>query len=89
MGLETFGRHDDTDTLPMNESVEMKGMWREFTGKAKEYFADLTDNDLEKFEGKFDQAVGYIQKKYGENAREFQEWWGERSAQERAAAEAA
>jgi uncharacterized protein YjbJ (UPF0337 family) len=57
---------------------EMKGQWKTFTGKAKEKWGKLTDNDFKEIEGKKDQIVGKIQQAYGkekdEAEREYTEW---------------
>jgi uncharacterized protein YjbJ (UPF0337 family) len=61
----------------MNEPW-MKGKWNEFKGKAKERWGELTDDDLDRVEGKRDQLVGLVQQKYGrsreEAERELNEW---------------
>jgi len=41
------------------------GNWKEFKGKVKEQWGDLTDDDLTRIEGKRDQLVGRIQQRYG------------------------
>jgi len=41
------------------------GNWKQFKGKAKEKWGDLTDDDLDKVGGKRDQLVGKIQERYG------------------------
>lgn len=43
----------------------IEGNWKEFKGKAKQHWADLTDDDVESAEGKRDELVGKIQQKYG------------------------
>jgi uncharacterized protein YjbJ (UPF0337 family) len=48
----------------MNEPW-MKGKWNEFKGKAKEQWGDLTDDELDRVEGRRDQLVGLVQQKYG------------------------
>jgi uncharacterized protein YjbJ (UPF0337 family) len=47
----------NTDTI--------KGNWKQLKGKVKEAWGDLTDDELTQVEGKRDQLVGLIQKKYG------------------------
>jgi len=42
-----------------------EGNWKQFKGKVKEQWADLTDDDLTKIEGKRDQLVGRVQERYG------------------------
>jgi uncharacterized protein YjbJ (UPF0337 family) len=48
----------------------MKGNWKQLKGKLKEAWGDLTDDELTKVEGKRDQLVGLIQKKYGKTKDE-------------------
>lgn len=44
---------------------QFKGNWNQIRGKVKESFGKLTDNDIAVIDGKRDQLVGAIQKKYG------------------------
>ena len=48
----------------MNKDV-FEGKWKELRGQAKEWWGKLTDDDLERVGGKYDQLVGLIQEKYG------------------------
>ncbi len=41
------------------------GNWKIFTGKIKEQWGKLTDDDLKVLEGNRDQLVGSVQKRYG------------------------
>ncbi len=43
----------------------VKGNWKQMTGKVKEEWGDLTDDEIMEAEGDRDQLVGKIQKKYG------------------------
>jgi len=43
----------------------IKGDWKQFRGKMKEQWGDLTDDDLDRIEGKRDQLLGAVQKRYG------------------------
>lgn len=43
----------------------MKGQWKQFRGKVKEQWGELTDDDLDRIEGKRDQLLGAVQKRYG------------------------
>ncbi len=45
------------------DSVE--GNWKQFTGKVKEQWGKLTDDDLTKVAGKRDQLEGMLQERYG------------------------
>jgi len=48
----------------MNKDV-FEGKWKEMRGQVKEWWGKLTDDDLERVGGKFDQLIGVIQEKYG------------------------
>jgi uncharacterized protein YjbJ (UPF0337 family) len=41
------------------------GNWKQFTGKAKETWGKLTDDDWTVIAGKRDQFVGKVQERYG------------------------
>jgi uncharacterized protein YjbJ (UPF0337 family) len=41
------------------------GQWKQLREKVKEKWGDLTDDDLDKIEGKRDQLIGKIQQRYG------------------------
>lgn len=43
----------------------IKGNWSQMTGKVKEEWGDLTDDDVTEAAGERDQLVGKIQAKYG------------------------
>jgi uncharacterized protein YjbJ (UPF0337 family) len=46
-------------------SDQMEGKWKQVTGKVKEKWGKLTDDDLQMIAGKRDQLVGKIQERYG------------------------
>jgi uncharacterized protein YjbJ (UPF0337 family) len=48
----------------MNKDI-FEGKWKQMQGQAKEWWGKLTDDDLERVGGKFDQFVGLLQEKYG------------------------
>jgi uncharacterized protein YjbJ (UPF0337 family) len=48
----------------MNKDI-FEGKWKQLQGHVKEGWGKLTDDDLERVDGKFDQFVGLIQEKYG------------------------
>ena len=48
----------------MDLSRMMQAKWKQLRGKAKEKWGELTDDDLDKVEGQFDQLVGVVQEKY-------------------------
>ena len=43
----------------------VKGQWKQFRGKVKENWGKLTDDDLDRIEGKRDQLLGAVQQRYG------------------------
>jgi uncharacterized protein YjbJ (UPF0337 family) len=43
----------------------IKGNWKQMTGKVKEEWGELTNDEIAEAEGDRDQLVGKIQAKYG------------------------
>ncbi|HEY9176981.1 MAG TPA: CsbD family protein [Flavipsychrobacter sp.] len=56
------------------DRLEIKGNWNELKGKAKQQYADLTDDDLAYEEGKEDELVGRLQQKLGKTRDEVVDW---------------
>lgn len=54
--------------------LNLKGNWDEVKGKAKQQYADLTDDDLLYEEGKDDELIGRLQKKIGKTKDQVIEW---------------
>ena len=54
--------------------LNLKGNWNEVKGKAKQEYADLTDDDLMYEEGKDDELIGRIQQKIGKTKQEVKDW---------------
>lgn len=52
------------DKSPAMQQVE--GNWKQFVGQVKETWGDLTNDDLDRFEGKMDQLEGYLEERTGE-----------------------
>ena len=48
----------------MNRDI-FEGKWKEMRGQVKEWWGELTDDDLDKAGGKSDQIIGLLQQKYG------------------------
>lgn len=48
----------------MNWDV-VKGDWKQFSGKVKEKWGNLTDDDLTAINGQREQLEGKLQKRYG------------------------
>lgn len=43
----------------------VQGEWKQLRGKVKEQWGKLTNDDLDLIEGKRDQLLGTVQKRYG------------------------
>jgi uncharacterized protein YjbJ (UPF0337 family) len=56
----------------------IEGNWKQFKGKAKQKWAELTDDDLETLKGKKDELIGKIQERKGvardKAEQEVKEW---------------
>ena len=48
----------------MNDNIA-EGRWKRIRGSAKEQWGNLTDNDLDRTEGKLEKLAGVLQEKYG------------------------
>lgn len=59
---------------------QIQGNWRQFKGQAQQQWGKLTDDDLDRIEGKQEELVGRIQQRYGtsreEAEREVDRWSG-------------
>jgi uncharacterized protein YjbJ (UPF0337 family) len=44
---------------------QIQGNWKQFKGKARQQWGDLTDDELEQVGGQRDKLLGKIQEKYG------------------------
>jgi uncharacterized protein YjbJ (UPF0337 family) len=53
--------------------LNIKGNWNEASGKLKQQFATLTDDDLLFKEGKEEELLGRLQKKLGKTKEEIRE----------------
>ena len=45
----------------------LQGKWHELKGQARQTFAKLTDDDVERMSGKMEELSGVLQQKYGYN----------------------
>ena len=56
----------------------VEGNWKQFSGKVKEKWGKLTDDDITVIGGRQEQLIGRIQKRYGmakeEAEKEVKEW---------------
>ncbi|PAU75242.1 CsbD family protein [Halomonas salipaludis] len=44
---------------------QIEGRWKEFQGKARESWGELTNDELDQIAGKKDRMIGKLQTKYG------------------------
>jgi uncharacterized protein YjbJ (UPF0337 family) len=58
----------------------IEGNWKQFSGKVKEKWGDLTDDDITKINGRRDQLEGKLQERYGyqkdQVKKEVDDWLG-------------
>lgn len=61
----------------------IEGGWKEFKGKVKEQWGDLTDDELDKIAGKREQLEGKLQERYGKTKddvrKEVDDWYTRQS----------
>lgn len=43
----------------------MVGKWKQVRGMVKQWWGKLTDNDLNRISGRYEELVGLIQERYG------------------------
>ena len=48
----------------MNRDI-LAGKWKEMKGRVKEQWGKITDDELDRAEGRADQMVGLLQQRYG------------------------
>lgn len=48
----------------MNKDV-LQGNWKQIKGNVKQQWGKLTDNDIARIEGNYDEFVGVLQERYG------------------------
>jgi len=56
----------------MNKDI-LAGKWKEMKGRVKEQWGKITDDELDRAEGKADQMVGLLQQRYGYSKERAQE----------------
>ena len=61
----------------MNQDI-LQGKWKQLKGRVQQRWGELTDDDLSRVEGNYQELVGIVQEKYGrtraqaaEEVREF------------------
>lgn len=58
----------------MDDAMKLKweGRWEQLKGKARQTWGDLTDDDLDVVEGNYEEMIGRIKERTGENAEEIE-----------------
>ena len=62
----------------MNKDI-FEGKWKQMRGQAKVWWGKLTDDDLDKVEGKYDKLIGLLQEKYGYTHQQAEEEYKKRT----------
>jgi uncharacterized protein YjbJ (UPF0337 family) len=44
---------------------QIAGTWKEYAGRARAKWGDITDDELEQVAGRRDEMIGLVQKRYG------------------------
>lgn len=48
----------------LNQDI-LKGKWKQMRGQVKQWWGDLTDDDLDHIDGSTDKLIGRLQERYG------------------------
>jgi len=62
----------------MNKDI-FEGKWKQMRGQAKVWWGKLTDDDLDKVEGKYEKLIGLLQEKYGYTQQQAEEEYQKRT----------
>jgi len=54
------------DRMDSPAGQQASGNWKQFKGRLREAWGSLTDDELDRFQGRRDQLEGYIEEKTGE-----------------------
>ncbi|EDM76312.1 CsbD-like protein, partial [Plesiocystis pacifica SIR-1] len=46
--------------------TQIEGQWHQFKGKVRTQWGKLTDDDVERCEGRRDRLIGKLEERYGE-----------------------
>jgi uncharacterized protein YjbJ (UPF0337 family) len=54
----------ETRRNSVNKDI-LQGKWKQLKGQVKQKWGELTDDDLNRVEGNYEELVGIVQEKYG------------------------
>jgi uncharacterized protein YjbJ (UPF0337 family) len=57
---------DNFDKKDSAATQQAKGTWQQLRGRVREAYGALTDNEVDRFQGRLDQLAGFIAEKTGE-----------------------
>jgi uncharacterized protein YjbJ (UPF0337 family) len=64
------GPYRKTEEFETMNWDRIEGNWKQFRGKVKEQWGNLTDDDLDRIDGNQEQLEGIIQERYGKSKDE-------------------
>lgn len=83
IGLQIFYFTKTIKDMDSPKKQQSKGLWKQVSGRVKEAWGALADDDLSRFEGRKDQLTGHIQEKTGEKrseiSKKLDELWDDKS----------
>ncbi len=57
---------------------QIEGNWKQFTGKAKAKWGEITEDELQQTKGRREELIGLVQERYGDSRaeaeRQVDEW---------------
>ena len=56
----------------MNKDI-LAGKWKQVKGKVRDWWGDVTDDDVTRINGKFETFVGVLQERYGYSREQAEE----------------
>jgi uncharacterized protein YjbJ (UPF0337 family) len=79
MPVKTPGKFSGKiEEITMNKDI-FEGKWKQMRGQAKVWWGKLTDDDLDKVEGKYEKLIGLLQEKYGYTKQQAEEEYQKRT----------
>jgi uncharacterized protein YjbJ (UPF0337 family) len=62
----------NTPNVPSPTKQKWEGRWEQLAGKAKKIWGNLTDDDLMKVKGDYEQLIGQIKERTGKSREEIE-----------------